>query len=74
MPVSIDNQIVRRNVKKNDSAVYQCEASNKHGTILASANILVMSKYPKLYRYLQLDKYPLQIISIPMWSSQDSDW
>ncbi|MGH0183978.1 UNVERIFIED_CONTAM: hypothetical protein FKN15_013664, partial [Acipenser sinensis] len=43
MPVSIDNQIVRRNVKKNDSAVYQCEASNKHGTILASANILVMN-------------------------------
>ncbi|MGH0179575.1 UNVERIFIED_CONTAM: hypothetical protein FKN15_011143, partial [Acipenser sinensis] len=43
MPVSIDNQIVRRNVNKNDSAVYQCEASNKHGTILASANILVMN-------------------------------
>ncbi|KAK1161456.1 hypothetical protein AOXY_G18997 [Acipenser oxyrinchus oxyrinchus] len=48
MPVSIDNQIVRRNVKKNDSAVYQCEASNKHGTILASANILVMNLPPML--------------------------
>ncbi|KAK6480651.1 neural cell adhesion molecule L1-like protein [Huso huso] len=48
MPVSIDNQIVRRNVKKNDSAVYQCEASNKHGTILASANILVMNLAPML--------------------------
>ncbi|XP_058855746.1 neural cell adhesion molecule L1-like protein isoform X10 [Acipenser ruthenus] len=48
MPVSIDNQIVRRNVKKNDSAVYQCEASNKHGTILASANILVINLAPML--------------------------
>ncbi|XP_041130163.1 neural cell adhesion molecule L1-like protein isoform X3 [Polyodon spathula] len=48
VPVSIDNQIVRRNVKKTDSAVYQCEASNKHGTILASANILVMNLPPML--------------------------
>ncbi|XP_041081097.1 neural cell adhesion molecule L1-like protein isoform X13 [Polyodon spathula] len=48
MPVSTDNQIVRRDVKINDSAVYQCEASNKRGTILASANILVMNLPPML--------------------------
>uniref|UniRef100_A0A673YEC1 Neural cell adhesion molecule L1 n=1 Tax=Salmo trutta TaxID=8032 RepID=A0A673YEC1_SALTR len=28
-----------------DSAVYQCEASNRHGTLLANANIMIMSKF-----------------------------
>lgn len=27
-----------------DSAVYQCEATNKHGTILATANVDVLGK------------------------------
>uniref|UniRef100_A0A8C9U7W5 Neural cell adhesion molecule L1-like protein n=1 Tax=Scleropages formosus TaxID=113540 RepID=A0A8C9U7W5_SCLFO len=31
-----------------DSAVYQCEASNRHGTILANANILVMNLPPMI--------------------------
>uniref|UniRef100_A0A8B9ZJC5 Neural cell adhesion molecule L1-like protein n=1 Tax=Anas platyrhynchos TaxID=8839 RepID=A0A8B9ZJC5_ANAPL len=32
--------------KLQDSAVYQCEASNKHGTILASANVNVLNIAP----------------------------
>uniref|UniRef100_A0A673J5P9 Neural cell adhesion molecule L1-like protein n=1 Tax=Sinocyclocheilus rhinocerous TaxID=307959 RepID=A0A673J5P9_9TELE len=28
-----------------DTAVYQCEASNRHGTLLVNANVLVMSEY-----------------------------
>uniref|UniRef100_A0A4W4F3D6 Neural cell adhesion molecule L1-like protein n=1 Tax=Electrophorus electricus TaxID=8005 RepID=A0A4W4F3D6_ELEEL len=31
----------------NDTAVYQCEASNRHGSLLATANIMVMN-YPPL--------------------------
>uniref|UniRef100_A0A8D0D4A7 Neural cell adhesion molecule L1 n=1 Tax=Sander lucioperca TaxID=283035 RepID=A0A8D0D4A7_SANLU len=40
-----DDTIVLRNAKASDSAVYQCEASNKHGTLLSNANIMIMSKY-----------------------------
>uniref|UniRef100_A0A8C7DSV9 Neural cell adhesion molecule L1-like protein n=1 Tax=Oncorhynchus kisutch TaxID=8019 RepID=A0A8C7DSV9_ONCKI len=32
-----------------DSAVYQCEASNRHGTLLANANIMIMSKFMGLH-------------------------
>ncbi|XP_009697818.1 PREDICTED: neural cell adhesion molecule L1-like protein, partial [Cariama cristata] len=34
------------NLQLQDSAVYQCEASNKHGTILASANVNVLNIAP----------------------------
>lgn len=37
--------IVLHNAKVSDSAVYQCEASNKHGRLLSNANIMIMSKY-----------------------------
>uniref|UniRef100_A0A8B9KU09 Neural cell adhesion molecule L1-like protein n=1 Tax=Astyanax mexicanus TaxID=7994 RepID=A0A8B9KU09_ASTMX len=30
----------------NDSAVYQCEASNPHGTLLGTANVMVMNHPP----------------------------
>ncbi|XP_030064382.1 neural cell adhesion molecule L1-like protein isoform X2 [Microcaecilia unicolor] len=30
------------NLQENDSAVFQCEASNEHGTLLASANVDVL--------------------------------
>ncbi|XP_029103669.1 neural cell adhesion molecule L1-like protein isoform X2 [Scleropages formosus] len=43
-----DDAIVLHNVKPSDSAVYQCEASNRHGTILANANILVMNLPPMI--------------------------
>uniref|UniRef100_A0A9J7YAY5 Neural cell adhesion molecule L1-like protein n=1 Tax=Cyprinus carpio carpio TaxID=630221 RepID=A0A9J7YAY5_CYPCA len=32
-------------VEQKDTAVYQCEASNKHGTLLVNTNVLVMSEY-----------------------------
>uniref|UniRef100_A0A8D0HGG8 Neural cell adhesion molecule L1-like protein n=1 Tax=Sphenodon punctatus TaxID=8508 RepID=A0A8D0HGG8_SPHPU len=34
------------NLQLHDSAVYQCEATNKHGTILATANINVLNIPP----------------------------
>lgn len=40
-----DDTIILHNAKASDSAVYQCEASNRHGTLLSNANIMIMSKY-----------------------------
>lgn len=37
----LDDTIVLHNAKASDSAVYQCEASNKHGTLLSNANIMI---------------------------------
>ncbi|XP_023649766.1 neural cell adhesion molecule L1-like protein isoform X3 [Paramormyrops kingsleyae] len=45
--VSYDT-ISLHNVQPGDSAVYQCEASNRHGTLLANANILVMNLLPMI--------------------------
>ncbi|XP_063283112.1 neural cell adhesion molecule L1-like protein isoform X2 [Pelobates fuscus] len=39
-------EIIINNLQLSDSAVYQCEATNKHGTILASANIDVLDIAP----------------------------
>ncbi|XP_040424630.1 neural cell adhesion molecule L1-like protein isoform X5 [Cygnus olor] len=39
-------EISLTNLQLQDSAVYQCEASNKHGTILASANVNVLNIAP----------------------------
>uniref|UniRef100_A0A8B9ZJD4 Neural cell adhesion molecule L1-like protein n=1 Tax=Anas platyrhynchos TaxID=8839 RepID=A0A8B9ZJD4_ANAPL len=39
----IDSKSALPTFKLQDSAVYQCEASNKHGTILASANVNVLT-------------------------------
>uniref|UniRef100_A0A669AUT2 Neural cell adhesion molecule L1-like protein n=1 Tax=Oreochromis niloticus TaxID=8128 RepID=A0A669AUT2_ORENI len=44
-PLVIGDTIVIHNAQVSDSAVYQCEASNRHGTILSNANIMIMSKY-----------------------------
>ncbi|XP_067096530.1 neural cell adhesion molecule L1-like protein isoform X6 [Osmerus mordax] len=41
-----EDAIVLHNARPEDSAVYQCEASNRHGTILANANIMVMNMPP----------------------------
>ncbi|XP_039653966.1 neural cell adhesion molecule L1-like protein isoform X16 [Perca fluviatilis] len=41
-----DDTIALRNAKASDSAVYQCEASNKHGTLLSNANIMIMNLSP----------------------------
>ncbi|NXT29092.1 NCHL1 protein, partial [Syrrhaptes paradoxus] len=41
-----DREISITNLQLQDSAVFQCEASNKHGTILASANVNVLNIAP----------------------------
>ncbi|XP_054472345.1 neural cell adhesion molecule L1-like protein [Anoplopoma fimbria] len=43
-----DDTIVLHNAKESDSAVYQCEASNKHGTLLSNANIMIMNLPPMI--------------------------
>ncbi|KAM7402589.1 hypothetical protein PAMP_017813 [Pampus punctatissimus] len=43
-----DGTIVLHNAKASDSAVYQCEASNRHGTILSNANIMIMDLPPMI--------------------------
>ncbi|KAM4650624.1 neural cell adhesion molecule L1-like protein isoform 2-T5 [Discoglossus pictus] len=42
----MDGEIVISNLRVSDSAVYQCEARNKHGGILANANINVLDIPP----------------------------
>ncbi|XP_072552280.1 cell adhesion molecule L1-like a isoform X3 [Salminus brasiliensis] len=41
-----DDTIILLRALPNDSAVYQCEASNPHGTLLATANVMVMNHPP----------------------------
>uniref|UniRef100_A0A8C1ZB40 Neural cell adhesion molecule L1-like protein n=1 Tax=Cyprinus carpio TaxID=7962 RepID=A0A8C1ZB40_CYPCA len=41
-----DGTISIHNAKPENSAVYQCEATNKHGTILVNANIMIMNIQP----------------------------
>lgn len=45
----LGDTIVLHNTKPSDSAVYQCEASNRRGSLLSNANIMIMSKrdYPR---------------------------
>uniref|UniRef100_A0A3B4A2Q5 Cell adhesion molecule L1-like b n=1 Tax=Periophthalmus magnuspinnatus TaxID=409849 RepID=A0A3B4A2Q5_9GOBI len=42
----IEDTVVLHNASPEDTAVYQCEASNTHGTLLANVNILVMNMSP----------------------------
>lgn len=39
-----DGELSLTNLQLQDTAVYHCEASNKHGTLLASANVNVLSE------------------------------
>ncbi|XP_041819085.1 neural cell adhesion molecule L1-like protein [Chelmon rostratus] len=44
----LGDTIVLHNAKASDSAVYQCEATNKHGTLLSNANIMIMNLPPMI--------------------------
>ncbi|KAM9859991.1 neural cell adhesion molecule L1-like protein [Aulostomus maculatus] len=44
----IEKTIVLHKAQASDSAVYQCEASNRHGTIMANANIMIMNLPPMI--------------------------
>ncbi|MCI4387537.1 hypothetical protein PGIGA_G00075220 [Pangasianodon gigas] len=42
----LHDTVILYRAQQNNSAVYQCEASNKHGTLLSNANIIVMNLPP----------------------------
>ncbi|XP_013871249.1 neural cell adhesion molecule L1-like protein isoform X9 [Austrofundulus limnaeus] len=42
----LDDTVVIHKAGANESAVFQCEASNNHGSILANINVLVMNMAP----------------------------
>lgn len=46
-----DDTVVLHNAGPEDTAVYQCEATNSHGSLLANVNIMVLSK-EKCFRVL----------------------
>nr|XP_019942551.1 PREDICTED: neural cell adhesion molecule L1-like protein isoform X6 [Paralichthys olivaceus] len=45
---TLDDTIILHNAKESDSAVYQCEASNRHGSLLSNANIMIMNLPPMI--------------------------
>ncbi|XP_047203055.1 neural cell adhesion molecule L1-like protein isoform X2 [Girardinichthys multiradiatus] len=45
---TLGDTIILHNAKASDSAVYQCEASNRHGKILSNANIMIMNLQPMI--------------------------
>uniref|UniRef100_A0A673G5N4 Neural cell adhesion molecule L1-like protein n=1 Tax=Sinocyclocheilus rhinocerous TaxID=307959 RepID=A0A673G5N4_9TELE len=49
-----DGTISIHNAKPENSAVYQCEATNRHGTILVNANIMIMNRGTLLFTQLVL--------------------
>ncbi|XP_017343000.1 cell adhesion molecule L1-like a [Ictalurus punctatus] len=42
----LHDTLILYGAQQNNSAVYQCEVSNKHGTLLSNANIMVMNLPP----------------------------
>ncbi|KAJ6668261.1 hypothetical protein lerEdw1_015638 [Lerista edwardsae] len=73
------------NLQLQDSAVYQCEATNKHGTILATANVDVLHIRPEILtpddeEYVAVVGYPSYLhcrhFAVPApdvnWNNDDS--
>ncbi|XP_031423108.1 neural cell adhesion molecule L1-like protein isoform X3 [Clupea harengus] len=80
-----DDKIILHKASSSDSAAYQCEASNKHGTILANANIMIMNLPPVIVtedslQYLAVEGKSVILHcktfssppSIITWSKEDS--
>ncbi|XP_076597841.1 cell adhesion molecule L1-like a isoform X2 [Chaetodon auriga] len=44
----LDDTVVLHNARPEDTAVYQCDASNRHGGVLANINIMVMNMPPQI--------------------------
>uniref|UniRef100_H3DCJ6 Cell adhesion molecule L1-like b n=1 Tax=Tetraodon nigroviridis TaxID=99883 RepID=H3DCJ6_TETNG len=44
----LDDTVVLHNAGPEDTAVYQCDASNGHGGLLANINIMVMNMTPRI--------------------------
>ncbi|XP_075947049.1 cell adhesion molecule L1-like a [Anarhichas minor] len=44
----LDDTVLLHNARAEDTAVYQCEASNIHGSVLANINIMVMNIAPRI--------------------------
>ncbi|XP_053147749.1 neural cell adhesion molecule L1-like protein isoform X2 [Hemicordylus capensis] len=78
-------EISVNNLQLQDSAVYQCEASNKHGTILATANVDVLNIRPEMLtpdgeEYVAVAGHPSYMhclfFAIPLpdftWNKEDS--
>lgn len=57
----LDDRIIILRAEQRDTAVYQCEASNRHGTLLVNANVLVMSEYFTYLCKLEEDEYHIVI-------------
>uniref|UniRef100_A0A665VT42 Cell adhesion molecule L1-like b n=1 Tax=Echeneis naucrates TaxID=173247 RepID=A0A665VT42_ECHNA len=46
--VLINGDVVSQDGRATKTAVYQCEASNRHGTLLSNANIMIMNLPPMI--------------------------
>lgn len=63
----LDDTVVLHNAGPEDTAVYQCDASNGHGGLLANINIMVMSE---LDWSSQVTRWPLSYWIINTWGTR----